>query len=162
MIGTIAIVLLLLEKKLIMHKISNIILDTQPRLSKLMREHDVIEKIKGVLQEIELFKKHADHYRVIKYAQSILYLSVSTAAFATQIRYSSAMILQSLRNKMSNIEFNALQCKVSTTEAKITQEPTYRKNKAKPMSAKIKNRLMQLSEKIDTEKLSEALKKLVR
>ncbi len=143
-----------------MQKISNIILDTQPRLSKLMQGQELIEKIKQTLQKIDLFTKHKQHYRVIKYSQSIVYLSVSTAAFATQIRHSSVIFLQTLRREIPEIEFNAIQCKVSVTPIKSTKEITYEKNKARIISTKIKNKLMALAENIHAEELSEALKKL--
>jgi hypothetical protein len=144
-----------------MHKISDIIGNTQPRLSKLMRGQDVMEKIKASLNEIDLLKKYIAHYKIIKFSQGIVYFSLSSAALATQIRHSSVMILQSLRHKLPETEFNAIQCSVTTNTPSSIKEAIYRKNKPTALSKKTKADLTRLSEKIDSKELSAALKKLV-
>lgn len=145
-----------------MKKITQLISEAHPSLSRLMTGQGNFKKIKHVLEKIELLAKYPSDYRVIKFSQGILYLSVSSAALATQVRYSASMILQGLRNDLPDTEFNAIQCKVSASPLSIIQEPLYRKNKAKMISTKTKTRLSQLSEKIDSNELKNALKKLVR
>ena len=144
-----------------MHRISDIISNTEPRLSKLMQGQDVIEKIKTVLQEIDILKQNTTHYKIVKFSQGILHFSISSPAFATQIRHSSIMILRNLRNKLPNIQFNAIQCGVTATVSTSRKETPYRKNKPKTLSEKTKVKLTYLSERIDSTELSAALKKLV-
>lgn len=144
-----------------MHKISDIIINTQSKLSKLMASQNNMVKITHALLKIELFKKHAGHYRIIKFYQGILYLSVSTPALAMQIRHLSQMTLLTLQRDLPEIQFNAIQCKVSLNFSTIKETSVYEKNKPKALSRKTKTELAKLSEKIDSVELSAALKKLV-
>lgn len=145
-----------------MKKITQLINETHPHLSKLMMGKECIGKIKNALEKIELFAQNPNDYRVIKFSQGILYLSVSTAAFATQLRHTSSLLLSILQRQLPEISFNAIQCKVSTTISTSSNETVYQKNKLKVISAKIKMKLSQLSEKVDSKELGKALKKLVR
>ncbi|MCD8500105.1 MAG: DUF721 domain-containing protein, partial [Gammaproteobacteria bacterium] len=74
------------------------------------------------MASIDLFQNNPEHYRVLKFSQGIVYLSVSTSAFATQLRYQSTRILEKLKNSIINVTFHAIQCKVSlpTPDLKTT------------------------------------------
>lgn len=144
-----------------MKKITQFINETHPRLSNLMVSNEIIETIKNTLKKIDVFAQHPNDYRITKFSQGILYLSVSTAAFATQIRYSSSMILQSLINNIPDVEFNAIQCKVSTFSTPMQNTSVYQKLKTKKISEKTKTGLSKLSEAVDSEALKEALKRFI-
>ncbi|MCD8542731.1 MAG: DUF721 domain-containing protein [Gammaproteobacteria bacterium] len=72
-----------------MHKISDIMIHSPNRLAKMIADHDHIAHIKKAMASIDLFQNNPEHYRVLKFSQGIVYLSVSTSAFATQLRYQS-------------------------------------------------------------------------
>ncbi len=145
-----------------MHKISDIIINTQNQLSKIVADQSAIAKIKNSLHAIEIFKQNSAHYRVAKFSQGILYLSVSSAAFATQIRHHSSAILQTLQKKLANIQFNAIQCKVSTFTSTAQTAVAHQHNKTKPLNTSTKKKILTLSEKIHSESLKRALEALIK
>lgn len=145
-----------------MKKVFQIISGANEHLSKLVASESALKKIKDELEQLSIFSKHRDAYRLIKFSQGILYLSVSSSALATQLRHTTPEILRQLQNKLPDISLFSIQCKVSTFSAPIQKTPTYRKSKTKNMSEKTKTGLSKLSETISSEELREALKRLSR
>lgn len=130
------------------------------RLAKMIADHDHIAQIKNAVQLIDLFKNNPQEYRVVKFSQGIVYLTVSTSAFATQIRYQSTRILETLKNNITNVTFHAIQCKVSLLTSNPKISSMTKKNRAKKISGASQQRLLTLSKKINSPSLSEALLRL--
>lgn len=145
-----------------MQKVSLIISNANPQLSKLVTSEGMLKKIKDELEQLSLFTLHREAYRLIKFAQGILYISVSSSALATQLRYTTPEILRQLQEKLPEVNLFAIQCKVSAFTAPTKKAPLYRKSKTKNISDKTRAGLSKLSEKIDSQELSEALKRLGR
>ena len=144
-----------------MKKITQFINETHPHLSRLITGKDAMRKIKNSLEKMDLFATHPKEFSMMKFSQGIVYLNVTTAAFATKIRHSTSMILQNLKNNMPELEFNAIQCKVNTINVIPMKETVYQKNKPTRITEKTKMKLSRLSEKINSKELKSALKKLV-
>ena len=121
----------------------------------------MLVKIKHELVQLSFFKAYLDSYRLTKFSQGILYLSVSSAALATQLRHATPQILRELQEKLPEMSMMAIQCKVSIFSAAPTQKTSvYQKLKTKKIGEKTKLKLSELSETISSEELREALKKL--
>jgi len=140
--------------------VSQIICHSTEQLSKLVSNENMLTKIKHELTKMSFFKAHSDFYRLIKFSQSILYLSVSNAALATQLRHATPQILRELQEKLPDIDLKAIQCKVGILTAPIQKENVYQKLKTKKMSEKTRIKLSELSKTISSESLREALKRL--
>lgn len=145
-----------------MKKISDIMSHTNVQLSKLMSMESMLKKIKHELAQLHFFKSYPEAYRVIKFSQGILYLSVCSAALATQFRHTTPHILRELQEKLPDIEFNSIQCKVSGFPTSTEVKSEYKKRKPKEISLKTREKLSQLSNHINSDALKEALKKLVQ
>lgn len=144
-----------------MKKVSNIIIDTQPRLAKLINQKNIIDIIKTELNKIDLFNNNSDYYRFIKFSQGLIYLSTTSSALATQIRHSSSIILNHLRQAISNIEFHAIQCQIHLSSfSPCKQASLYKKNQPKAINPVSKKALINLSKHINESNLKEALERL--
>ena len=145
-----------------MKKVSHIISSTNEQLSKLVTAEGKLREIKHELAQASFLKTHCDAYRVIKFSQGILYLSTSSAALATQLRYAIPEIMRGLQDKLPNVGLASIQCKVSTFTQPKQQPNVYQKSKTKNISEKTRTGLLRLSEKTSSEGLREALKRLGR
>ena len=145
-----------------MKRVSQIISSTHEQLSKLVSTEGLLTKIKYELVQLSFFKTYSDSYRLTKFAQGILYLSVSSAALATQLRHATPQILRELQEKLPEMNVMAIQCKVSTFSTPTQKTNVYQKLKTKKISEKTRAGLSKLSDTIDSKELSDALKKLVR
>lgn len=146
-----------------MKKVSQIISSTNEQLSTLVSTESMLTKIKQALIQLSFFKAYLESYKLIKFSQGILYLSVSSAALATQLRHATPQILRELQEKLPEMNVMAIQCKVSAFSAPPTQKiSVYQKLKTKKISEKTRAGLSKLSETIDSKELSDALKKLMR
>ena len=145
-----------------MKKISQIIGGANEQLSKLITVESALKKLRDELVVLSIFEANPDAYRVTKFAQGILYLSVSSSAFSTQFRYVAPSILKTLQSKLPDIQLFAIQCKVSSFSEPEKKAALYRKQKTKDISEKTRAKLSKLSETISSEPLREALKKLGR
>ncbi|MES2204886.1 MAG: DciA family protein [Pseudomonadota bacterium] len=146
-----------------MKKVSQIISSTNEQLSKLVSTEGMLVKIKHELVQLSFFKTYSEFYRLTKFSQGILYLSVSSAALATQLRHATPQILRVLQEKLPEMNVMAVQCKVSAfTKAPTQKISVYQKLKTKKISEKTKAGLEKLSETIDSKNLSDALKRLVQ
>ncbi len=144
-----------------MKKVSQIISSTNEQLSKLVSTEGLLTKIKHELVQLSFFKTYSDSYRLTKFSQGILYLSVSSAALATQLRHATPQILRELQEKLPEMCVMAIQCKVSAFSAAPTQKTSvYQKLKTKKISEKTRAELSKLSDKIDSQELSDALRRL--
>ena len=110
---------------------------------------------------MSFFKPYFDTYRLIKFSQGILYLGVSSAALATQLRHATPHILRELQEKLPEMNVMAIQCKVSTFSAPTQKTSAYQTLKTRKISEKTKAGLSKLSEKIQSQELSDAVKKLI-
>ena len=145
-----------------MKKVSQIISSTNEQLSKLVSTESILTKIKQELLQLSFFKAYIESYRLIKFSQGILYLSVSSAALATQLRHATPQIMRELQEKLPDIGLESIQCKVSTFSAPVQKTGVYQKLKTKNISEKTKTKLSELSNTIRSEELREALKRLSR
>lgn len=143
-----------------MKTVSQIISHSTEQLSKLVSNESILTKIKHELTKMSFFRTYSDSYRLTKFSQGILYLTVSSAALATQLRHATPQILRELQEKLPDIDLKAIQCKVGILIAPIQKENVYQKLKTKKMSEKTKARLSELSKTISSESLREALKRL--
>lgn len=143
-----------------MKKITQLINEAHPHLSKLTMSRDVIEKTKKALGNLDLFKKNSRDYRITKFSQGILYVSVSTAAFATKIRHSSPLLLSTLQQNLPEITFHAIQCKVISFPTKTQETLIYPNSRPIPLNKKTQEKIIQLSKRIHSEELQVALRKL--
>jgi len=143
-------------------KVSQIISSSNEQLSKLVSTEGILTKIKHELVQLSFFKTHPESYRLVKFSQGILYVSVSSAALATQLRHTTPQILRELQEKLPEINVMAIQCKVSTFSTPTQKASVYQKLKTKKISDRTRAGLSKLSEMVDSKDLSDALKKLVR
>jgi len=141
-------------------KVSQIIRNTDGQLSRLMTTENTLVKIKNELAKVSIFETHCNDYRLIKFSQGILYLSVSTPAFAMQLRHTTPQIMRELQDKLPEIGLVSIQCKVSTFSAPTLKPSVYKKIKTKVISDRTRTKLTKLSETIGSEELSKALKRL--
>lgn len=143
-----------------MKKVSQIISSTNEQLSKLLSTEKILTKIKHELIQLNFFENHPESYQLTKFSQGILYLSVSSSALATQLRYATPQILRELQEKLPEINLMSLQCKVSVFFTPTQKASVYQKLKTKKISEKTKLKLSELSNNISSEELKEALKRL--
>ena len=144
-----------------MKKVSQIISSTNEQLSKLVSTEGMLTKIKQELILLSFFKDYLESYRLTKFSQGILYLSVSSAALATQLRYATPQIMRELQEKLPEIGLVSIQCKVSALAAPVQNKSSYRNSKTKGISEKTRTKISELSETISSKELGEALKRLV-
>lgn len=145
-----------------MKKISQIIGGANEQLSKLITVESALKKLRDELVALSIFEANSEAYRVTKFTQGILYLSVSNSAFATQVRHITPSVLKTLQSKLPDIQLFAIQCKVSSFSEPEKKAALYRKHKTKDISEKTRAKLSKLSETINSEPLRVALKKLGR
>lgn len=145
-----------------MKKVSQIISSSNEQLSKLVSTEGILTKIKHELVQLSFFKTHPESYRLVKFSQGILYLSVSSAALATQLRHKTPQVLRELQEKLPEMNVMAIQCKVSTFSTSMQKASIYQKLKTKKISEKTKAGLSKLSETIDSKELSDSLQRLVQ
>lgn len=143
-----------------MKTVYEIISHSTEQLSKLVSNESTLTKIKHELTKMSFFRAYSDAYRLTKFSQGILYLTVSSAALATQLRHTTPQILRELQEKLPDIDLKAIQCKVGTFSAPIQKDTVYQKPTTKKISEKAKAKLTELSEKITSPALRDALKKI--
>ncbi len=144
-----------------MKKVSHIISSTNEQLSKLVTAESKLREIKHELAQVSFLKAYYDTYKIIKFSQGILYLSTSSAALATQLRYAIPEIMRGLQDKLPNVGLVSIQCKVSTFTQPKQPSSIYKKSKAKIISQKTRAKISNLSETVSSKELSDALKRLV-
>ncbi|MBP9727425.1 MAG: DUF721 domain-containing protein [Gammaproteobacteria bacterium] len=144
-----------------MKKVSQIISSTNEQLSKLVTAEGKLRELKHELTQVSFLKAHYDAYKIIKFSQGILYLSTSSAALATQLRYAIPEIMRGLQNKLPNVGLVSIQCKVSTFTQPKQPSSIYKKSQVKIISQKTRAKISNLSETVSSKELSDALKRLV-
>ena len=145
-----------------MKKISQWLTATHPQFSKLLRHTEVIRSLSAALESLDLFSAHPHEYRILRFAQGIVYISVSTPAFATQLRHSSPRILRALQDDLPTLELRALHYKVAATPAFTEATICYAKQAPIPLSATTREKISRLAEQIDAENLKMAVQKLLQ
>lgn len=133
-----------------------------PQFSKLLHHTEVIRKLSTALESLDLFSAHPQDYHVLRFSQGIVYISVATAAFATQLRHSSPRILRALQHSLPTLELHALQYKVAATPAFTQATICYEKQAPIPLSATTREKISRLAEQISSENLKMAVQKLLQ